>query len=115
MADNDWKSRLGVVYSTNPDFKYETCHSEVEVTTPEARLQHLIVKLDKHARAGKKVTLVEGFRGSDADLEELGRRLKTSLGVGGSVKDGLVVIQGDFRDRICTILTKEGYNARRGN
>lgn len=114
MSDNDWKSRLGVVYSTNPDFKYDTGGSESVETLPPDR-QRLFVRIDRHARSGKQVTLVQGFSGNDGDLSELGRSLKVKLGVGGSVKDGEIVIQGDFRDRIVDILLKMGYNARRGN
>lgn len=114
MSDNDWKSRLGVVFSTNPDFEYQTVSQEEE-ETPDPSKQRLIVRLDRKARAGKQVSLVEGFRGREADLQELGRELKKKLGVGGSAKDGEIVIQGDFRDRIVEILGKMGYNAKRGN
>jgi len=114
MASNDWKDRLGVVFSTNPDFKYETTQPET-VQTPEPSRQRLVVRIDRHARGGKQVTLVQGFVGSEEDLSELGRSLKVKLGVGGSAKDGEIVIQGDFRDRVVDILTKAGYNAKRGN
>lgn len=114
MADNDWKSRLGVVFSTNPDFQYQTeTEEEVETLSPER--QRLIVRIDRHARGGKQVTLVQGFVGNDRDLSELGRNLKVKLGVGGSAKDGEIVIQGDFRDRVVELLLKMGYNAKRGN
>lgn len=112
--DNDWKDRLGVVFSTNPDFKYETAVTQEEETLPAAR-QRLIVRIDRHCRGGKQVTVVEGFKGSQADLADLGRTLKVKLGVGGSAKDGEIVIQGDFRDRVVELLMKSGYNARRGN
>lgn len=114
MADNDWKSRLGVVYSTNPDFKYEVEQVE-EVVTPEPSRQRLIVAVDRHARGGKQVTLVRGFVGNDSDLNALARDLKVRLGVGGSAKDGQIVIQGDFRDRVVDMLVKMGYSAKRGN
>lgn len=114
MASNDWKDRLGVVFSTNPDFKYETQQDEQPDTLNPGR-QRLIVKIDRKGRAGKQVSLVEGFVGRDEDLEQLGREIKKKLGVGGSAKDGEIVIQGDFRDRIVDILTKMGYNAKRGN
>ena len=110
----DWKDRLGVVYSTNPDFKYETTEDEVVETLPPAK-QKLIVSIDRRARAGKQVTLVSGFVGSDEDLAALARTLKTKCGVGGSSKDGEILIQGDWRDRIVTILKSMGYNAKRGN
>lgn len=114
MADNDWKSRLGVVFSTNPDFKYEKSAAEEEETLAANR-QRLIVRIDRHSRGGKQVTLVEGFVGRGDDLSELCRSLKVKLGVGGSAKDGQIVIQGDFRDRVVELLAKMGYNARRGN
>ena len=112
--DNDWKSRLGVVFSTNPDFKYET-ESEETVQTLEPSRQKLIVGIDRTGRAGKQVTLVTGFVGSDEDLKELGKMLKVKCGVGGSAKDGEIVIQGDFRDRVTALLKDAGYNAKRGN
>ena len=112
--DNDWKSRLGVVFSTNPDFKYET-ESEETVQTLEPSRQKRIVGIDRKGRAGKQVTLVTGFVGSDEDLKELGKMLKVKCGVGGSAKDGEIVIQGDFRDRVTALLKEAGYNAKRGN
>lgn len=114
MASNDWKDRLGVVFSTNPDFKYEIEQDEEPETLAPAK-QKLIVKIDRRQRAGKQVTLVEGFVGREEDLTELGRELKKKLGVGGSAKDGQIVIQGDFRDRTVELLIKLGYNAKRGN
>ncbi|MBR6540199.1 MAG: translation initiation factor [Bacteroidales bacterium] len=115
MANNDWKSRLGMVYSTNPDFKFET-QEEEEVQTLDPKDQKLIVALDKKGRAGKQVTVVNGFVGSADDLESLGKSLKTKCGVGGSVKDGSILIQGDQRDKIVTILNNLGYTrAKRGN
>ena len=112
--DNDWKSRLGVVFSTNPDFKYETEAAD-EVQTPEPSRQRLIVGIDRKGRGGKQVTLVCGFTGRDEDLKELGKMLKVKCGVGGSAKDGEIVIQGDFRDRVTELLREAGYNAKRGN
>ena len=114
MADNDWKKRLGVVYSTNPDFRYETEEEEI-AGTPAPSAQKLTVRIDRHARGGKQVTLVQGFKGSGDGLSELARALKVKLGVGGSAKDGEIVIQGDFRDRVVDFLTRNGYNAKRGN
>lgn len=113
-ADNDWKSRLGVVFSTNPDFQYNTAEEEKAETLEPSR-QKLIVKIDRKGRAGKQVTLVTGFVGREDDLKELGKMLKTKCGVGGSVKDGEIVIQGDFRDRVAELLKNAGYNAKRGN
>ena len=110
MADNDWKKRLGVVFSTNPDFAYEQ-----EEETLEPGKQNLIVSIDRKGRGGKQVTLVSGFVGSSDDLSELGRTLKVKCGVGGSAKDGEITIQGDFRDRVVNLLKDMGYKAKRGN
>ena len=109
----DWKERLGVVYSTNPDFKYETAATPEEETLPPGK-QRLIVGIDRRNRGGKQVTLVSGFVGRADDLKELGRTLKTRLGVGGSAKDGEITVQGDFRDKVTEILRSLGYNAKRG-
>lgn len=112
MADNDWKSRLNVVYSTNPDFEYETEAPENIPTLPPQQ-QELRVWLDRKSRAGKQVTLVRGFRGSEEDLRALASMLKNRCGVGGSAKEGEIIIQGDFRDRVTEILTKAGYKAKK--
>ena len=112
--ENDWKSRLGVVYSTNPDFQYKTEAQEEADTLPPQK-QRLIVGIDRRNRGGKQVTLVSGFVGKADDLKELGRTLKTKLGVGGSAKDGEITIQGDFRDKVVSILQAMGYPAKRGN
>ncbi len=114
MADNDWKKRLGVVFSTNPDFAYEE-ESTAEEVTLEPSKQNLIVSIDRKGRGGKQVTLVTGFVGTSDDLAELGRTLKVKCGVGGSAKDGEITIQGDFRDRVTTLLKEMGYKAKRGN
>lgn len=114
MADNDWKKRLGVVFSTNPDFAYQQ-EQEEEQTTLEPSKQNLIVSIDRKGRAGKQVTLVTGFVGTSDDLAELGRTLKVKCGVGGNAKDGEIAIQGDFRDRVVTLLKDMGYKAKRGN
>ena len=112
MADNDWKARLGMVYSTNPGFNYET-DDEPEAETLPAGQQDLRVWLDRKQRGGKVVTLVRGFVGSDADLHELARLLKTRCGVGGAAKDGEIIIQGDHRDRVVEILAKGGYRCKK--
>ena len=112
--ENDWKQRLGVVYSTNPDFAYTTAQAQEEETLPPGR-QKLIVGIDRRNRGGKQVTLVSGFVGKADDLKELGRTLKTRLGVGGSAKEVEITIQGDFRDKVVEILKSLGYNAKRGN
>jgi translation initiation factor 1 len=109
---NDWKERLGVVFSTNSDFEYEK-EQEYEEETLPPKQQDLRVQLDKKQRKGKRVTLVTGFVGSDTDLKELAKMLKTKCGVGGSAKDGEIIIQGDFRDKVLDILLKEGYKAKR--
>ncbi len=114
MADNDWKKRLGVVYSTNPDYQFTEVGEEGPQTLPPSA-QKLIVTIDRRNRGGKQVTLVSGFVGSQADLAELGRALKVKCGVGGSAKDGEITVQGDFRDKVVSILTTMGYRAKRGN
>ena len=114
MADNDWKKRLGVVFSTNPDFAYQE-EAEAEPATIEPQKQNLIVSIDRKGRGGKQVTLVTGFIGTSDDLVELGRTLKVKCGVGGSAKDGEITIQGDFRDRVVSLLKDMGYKAKRGN
>jgi translation initiation factor 1 len=114
MAESDWKKRLGVVYSTDPNFKYTTVQDEVpETLAPEK--QKLIVALDRRQRAGKQVTLIKGFVGSEGDLAALGKTLKVKCGVGGSVKDGEITLQGDHRDKALALLLELGYNAKRGN
>ena len=115
MADNDWKKRLGVVFSTNPDFVFEEeTENEPETLAPEK--QKLIVGIDRRNRGGKQVTLISGFTGSEEDLKELGRVLKVKCGVGGSAKDGEITIQGDLRDKVVALLQSMGYiKAKRGN
>lgn len=109
MKKNDWKERLHVVYSTNPDFEYAT-ENESKQETLSAEKQNLRVSTDKKNRGGKIVTLVIGFKGTDEDLKELGKLLKTHCGVGGSVKEGEIIIQGDFKARIAEILKSRGYS-----
>lgn len=106
------KQRINVIYSTNPNFHYEL-ESEVEPDTLEPKYQKLYISLDKKQRAGKAVTLIEGFVGSENDLKELGKFLKGKCGVGGTVKDGEILIQGDFREKIYEILLNEGYQIKR--
>lgn len=112
MSNNDWKERLGVVFSTNPDHQYDYSNDEEEETLPNKQ-QDLRVLLDKKQRKGKKVTLITGFIGSSDDLKSLGKLLKTKCGVGGSVKDGQIILQGDFRDKVVEILKNEDYKVKR--
>lgn len=112
MAANDWKARLGMVYSTNPDFQYTTDEAPEPDTLAPAQ-QDLRVWLDRKQRGGKVVTLVKGFVGREADLMELARLLKTKCGVGGAAKEGEILIQGDHRDRVVEILTKSGYRCKK--
>ena len=110
--DNDWKKRLGMVYSTNPEYQFESGEQEEQSTAPP-KMQQLYVSLDKKNRKGKKVTLVEGFIGTTEDLKILAKELKSKCGVGGSVGKGVILIQGDFRDRIFTLLQEKGYKVKR--
>ena len=106
------KMPIGVVYSTDPNFQYRYEETPQEETLEPAR-QDLRVMLDSKHRAGKTVTLITGFVGTEADLEKLGKTLKTRCGIGGTAKDGEIVLQGDVRDKVCEILTKEGYRFKR--
>ena len=108
IKNNDWKSRLNVVYSTNPDYNYEMVQVEEEETLSPSQ-QHLRVQLDRRNRGGKTVTLVTGFIGKADDLKELGKFLKSKCGVGGSAKDGEIIIQGDFKQKIAELLQQKGY------
>lgn len=108
MKNNDWKDRLNIVYSTNPDFSYETTEEETNETLPKNQ-QKLRVGIEKKGRGGKTVTLVKGFVGTEDDLKSLSKSLKTKCGVGGSTKDGEIIIQGDFKQRIIDLLKTEGY------
>ena len=108
MKQNDWKDRLNVVYSTNPQFSYETEDETQEETLPKDK-QNLRVNIEKKNRGGKVVTVITGFIGSDDDLKELGKLLKSKCGVGGSTKDGEILIQGELRVKVIELLKKEGY------
>ena len=112
MKKNDWKERLNIVYSTNPDFQYSTDEMEENETLPKQQ-QKLRVNIEKNHRGGKTVTLVKNFVGTADDLKELGKLLKTKCGVGGSAKDGEILIQGDFKEKVIDILKKEGYTQTR--
>ena len=108
MKNNDWKDRLNVVYSTNPDYQYESIEEEEAETLPKNQ-QKLRVSMEKKGRGGKTVTLIRGFIGTEDDLKALSKLLKTKCGVGGSSKDGEIIIQGDFKQRIIDLLKAEGY------
>ena len=108
---NDWKKRLGVVYSTNSEFEFEADNKEEEETLKPGQ-QKLYIRLDRKNRKGKTVTLVEGFVGNEEDLKTLGKELKSKCGVGGSAKDGEILLQGNFRDRVATLLRDKGYNVK---
>ncbi len=112
MSNNDWKQRLGMVYSTSPDYEYEESGDTAEVTLPKSQ-QQLRVWLDRRHRAGKMATIVKGFVGGEDDLAALARHLKVKCGVGGSAKEGEIIIQGDHRERVVEILIKEGYPTKK--
>jgi translation initiation factor 1 len=98
-----------VVYSTNPNFSYEFEQTD-DIQTLSPQQQRLYVSLDRKQRAGKEVTLIEGFVGAEEDLKDLGKILKSKCGVGGSVKDNEILIQGNFKQKIFDLLVKEGYS-----
>ena len=112
MKKNDWKDRLNIVYSTNPNYNYEEEQEETAETLAPQQ-QQLRVMLDKKNRGGKVVTLITGFVGSEEDLKDLGKMLKTKCGVGGSAKDGEIMIQGDFRDKVMLLLNDLGYKCKK--
>lgn len=111
MKSKKLNSFEGIVFSTDPDFEYQQNETQEETTLPNNQ-QNLRVQLDKKQRAGKAVTLVSNFIGSQEDLQSLGKMLKTKCGVGGSVKDNEILIQGDWRKKVIEILQKEGYKVK---
>lgn len=110
MAKSKLNAIGGLVYSTDPDFKTESADIEEQETLLPAQ-QKIKVRLDAKRRAGKVVTLVDGFIGKTSDIEDLGKKLKTSCGTGGSVKDGEIIVQGDNRDKVLHWLLKNGYSS----
>lgn len=100
----------GFVFSTNKDFEFESEEQQETLANNEQRLE---AHLDKKNRGGKVATIIKGFEGSEEDLKDLAKKLKTLCGVGGSAKDGEIIIQGNFRDKIMDFLAKEGYKVKR--
>jgi translation initiation factor 1 len=112
MSQRSHRERVNVVFSTKPDYKYEYEESREPSTLPNNQ-QDLRVLIDRKQRAGKTVTLITGFVGKTEDLEKLGKLLKTKCGVGGTVKNSEILLQGDFRERVMQILLNEGYKAKK--
>ncbi|MCC5930848.1 MAG: translation initiation factor [Cyclobacteriaceae bacterium] len=109
---NTRKGRQGVVYSTDPEFNY-SIGGDSDPETPPEQMQKLIVRIEKKSRGGKTATLIEGFIGKKDDIESLGKSLKTRCGVGGSVKDGVILIQGEFKEKVYDILKSQGYTVKK--
>lgn len=106
------KKKKNIVYSTNPDFNFDFDEDDVQETLPASE-QKLYVSIDRKQRGGKEVTLVEGFVGDPEDLKDLGKLLKSKCGVGGSAKDGEIIVQGNHRDKVVTLLQAEGYQVKK--
>lgn len=106
------KEKVDIVYSTNPNFQFQFEEEETQETLSKNQ-QKLYVSIDRKQRGGKEVTLIEGFVGNEDDLKELGKMLKSKCGVGGSVKDNEILIQGNFRDKIYDMLIKDGYGVKK--
>ncbi len=112
MKNIDWKEQLNIVYSTNPDFKQEPNDDGQEEAALPPSKQKLRILLDRKNRKGKEATIITGFVGSDDELKELARKLKTKCGTGGSARGGEILIQGDMRTKVKELLESDGYNAR---
>jgi len=108
MSKKNKPDNRGFVYSTDPGFSFE--ENQENITTWPAAEQKLKISLDTKHRAGKAVTLVEGFAGNEKDLVELGKKLKGFCGTGGSAKDGQIIVQGDQREKVLQWLLKNGYS-----
>ena len=107
------KKKKNIVYSTNPDFQFDFNEEDETIETLPNREQKLYVSIDRKQRGGKEVTLVEGFVGGENDLKNLAKMLKSKCGVGGSAKDGEILIQGKFKDKVFDILVSEGYSVKK--
>ena len=112
MSKKNKSDARGFIYSTDPNFSFEPAQDEILETLPPAK-QPLRIRLDTKHRAGKAVTLITGFIGNPADLEALGKKLKQKCGVGGSAKDGEILIQGDFREKVLQMLVADGYKVKK--
>lgn len=108
--NNDWKERLGMVYSTNPDFSYDIQGNEESQELLPPAQQKLRLRIEKNGRGGKTATVISGFSGPESELEALARTLKTHCGCGGSAKDGLIIIQGDMKEKLIAKLKSLGYS-----
>lgn len=110
MARKQKRKQSGIVYSTNPDFSYNTEDQSQQETLPPGEQKLRVWRESKGG--GKRVTVVRDFVGSDDDLKDLGKQLKSHCGVGGSTKDGEILVQGDQRDKVVAYLQKKGYSAK---
>ena len=113
MGKKNKKKRIGVVFSTDPEYDYQHKEQEEVATLPKQQ-QVLRVMIDRKRRRGKEVTLITGFEGAEADLKDLGKFLKSKCGVGGSVKEGEILIQGNHKTKIIDLLKAEGYSQTKG-
>ncbi len=109
MSKNKKPDQFGFVFSTNPDFQFQQEEEEQVEDLPNSK-QALKIWLDRKQRKGKDVTLITGFEGTEDSLKELGKALKTKCGVGGTVKDGEILLQGDHRDKVLAYLLEQGYS-----